>query len=70
MVGYRTNRVVNRLTILSLIFLPLTFLCGIYGMNFEFLPEVQWKYGYAYFWGLAVFIVSGLLVLMKIKRWL
>jgi magnesium transporter len=69
-VSHKTNRVVNRLTILSLIFLPLTFLCGIYGMNFEFLPEFKWQYGYVYFWSLVVFIVSGLLVLMKIKRWL
>jgi len=69
-VSHKTNRVVNRLTILSLIFLPLTFLCGIYGMNFEFIPEFQWKYGYVYFWGLVASIVSGLLVLMKIKRWL
>jgi magnesium transporter len=62
--------VVNRLTIISLIFLPLTFLCGIYGMNFEHLPEFQWNFGYVYFWGLVVCIVSGLLVLIKIKRWL
>jgi magnesium transporter len=69
-VSHRTNQVVNRLTIISLIFLPLTFLCGIYGMNFEHLPEFQWNFGYVYFWGLVVCIVSGLLVLMKIKRWL
>jgi magnesium transporter len=69
-VSHRTNRVVNRLTIISLIFLPLTFLVGIYGMNFEHLPEFQWKFGYVYFWGLAVCIVSGLLILMKVKRWL
>ena len=69
-VSHRTNRVVNRLTILSLIFLPLTFLCGVYGMNFEHLPEFQWDFGYVYFWALVVCIVSGLLVLMKIKRWL
>jgi magnesium transporter len=42
MVGHRTNRVMNRLTVVSVIFLPLTFLCGVYGMNFEVMPELKW----------------------------
>jgi magnesium transporter len=68
-VSHRTNRVINRLTILSAFFLPLTFLCGIYGMNLK-LPEFEWDYGYLYFWGLAACVVAGLLVLMKTMRWL
>jgi magnesium transporter len=70
MVSHRTNRIVNRLTMLSAIFLPLTFLCGVYGMNFRVLPELEWEYGYLYFWGLATVITGGLLVSLKLKRWL
>ena len=70
MVSHRTNRIVNRLTVLSAIFLPLTFLCGVYGMNFRILPELEWEYGYLYFWLLALVITGGLLVFLKVNRWL
>ncbi|QDU64469.1 Magnesium transport protein CorA [Planctomycetes bacterium Pan216] len=69
-VSHRTNRVLNRLTIISAIFLPLTFLCGVYGMNFEHLPEVGWRYGYYYFWGLCVTIAGSLFAAMRMYRWL
>ncbi len=69
-VSHRTNRVVNRLTIISAIFLPLTFLCGVYGMNFDYLPETKWPLGYLFFWLLAVGIASGLLLLFRLRRWL
>jgi len=65
MMGHRTNRVMNRLTVVSVIFLPLTFLCGVYGMNFEVLPELKWQYGYVYFWSSVGLIVLGLLWLMR-----
>lgn len=65
MVGHRTNRVMNRLTVVSVIFLPLTFLCGVYGMNFDVLPEVHWRYGYVYFWASTATIVLALLWLMR-----
>lgn len=65
MVAHRTNTVMSKLTVVSVIFLPLTFLCGVYGMNFEVLPEKDWHYGYIYFWGLALAIVVGLLYLMR-----
>lgn len=64
-VGHRTNRVMNKLTVVSVIFLPLTFLCGVYGMNFEFLPEFGWKYGYVYFWTIAAIIVTTVLIAMR-----
>ncbi len=70
LVSYRTNTTVNRLTIFSMIFLPLTFLCGVYGMNFEHLPEFKWQWGYAYFWLLAVTVAGGLYVVMKRNRWI
>lgn len=69
-VSHRTNKVVNRLTLLSSIFLPLTFLCGVYGMNFTYLPEKDWKYGYLYFWLAVAAIAGGLYKLMKSKRWM
>jgi len=65
LVGHRTNEVMKRLTVVSVVFLPLTFLCGVYGMNFEILPELQWHYGYVYFWSVAAVIVVGLLALMR-----
>jgi len=58
LVQHRTNEVMKKLTVVSVIFLPLTFLCGVYGMNFEHLPELKWHYGYAMFWGAVVGIVG------------
>jgi magnesium transporter len=65
MVGHRTNEVMKRLTVVSVVFLPLTFLCGVYGMNFERLPELTWNFGYAYFWALVLVITVGLLSLLR-----
>jgi magnesium transporter len=59
-VSHRTNEVMKKLTIVSVVFLPLTFLCGVYGMNFEHLPELQWRYGYALFWLAVVAVVLGI----------
>lgn len=65
LVGHRTNEVMKRLTVVSVIFLPLTFLCGVYGMNFQNFPELQWQHGYALFWTIVMAIVTVLLVLMR-----
>jgi magnesium transporter len=64
-VGHKTNRVMNRLTVVSVIFLPLTFLCGVYGMNFEVLPETKWQHGYLFFWVIAGAIAGGLVWFMR-----
>lgn len=69
MVGHRTNRIVSRLTVISVIFLPLSFLCGVYGMNLK-IPEAEWEYGYAAFWLVVIAIVGGLLTMMKRKKWI
>lgn len=64
MVAHRTNRAMNKLTVISAIFLPLTFLCGVYGMNFEFMPELAWHFGYPLFWilcGIIVLVLVGIL---------
>jgi len=68
MIGHRTNQVMKRLTAVSVVFLPLTFLVGIYGMNFEIFPELKWRYGYLYFWGLVAAVVGGLLHVLRRGR--
>jgi magnesium transporter len=67
-VSHRTNEVMKRLTVVSVVFLPLTFICGVYGMNFETLPELRWPHGYAFFWGLVALVVVGLLTLLRRAR--
>jgi magnesium transporter len=68
LVAHKTNRTMSRLTVVSIIFLPLTFLCGVYGMNFSVLPEKDWEYGYLVFWIAVVVIVVVLLWLMRRKK--
>lgn len=65
MVGHRTNRTMKRLTLVSVVFLPLTFLVGIYGMNFSHIPELNWEYGYLYFWLVSFSVVAVILALMR-----
>jgi magnesium transporter len=65
LVAHKTNQIMSKLTVVSIIFLPLTFLCGVYGMNFEIIPELHWEHGYPMFWGLAIVLVGGLLWLMR-----
>jgi magnesium transporter len=67
LMGHRTNQVMRQLTVVSILFLPLSFLAGVYGMNFRVLPELNWEYGYVYFWLLAVLAVAGILGILK--RW-
>lgn len=68
MVSHRTNQVMRKLTVVSVVFLPLTFLVGVYGMNFEILPELRWRYGYIYFWALVIGAVGTLLHLLRRSR--
>jgi magnesium transporter len=66
--SHRTNQTMNRLAVVSTIFLPLTFLCGVYGMNFEVMPEIAWVHGYIYFWVLSGVITGTLIVLLRRAR--
>jgi len=66
----KMNEVMKYLTIFASIFIPLTFVTGIYGMNFEFMPELKWKYGYYYLLGLLSFITLILYFFFKRKKWL
>ena len=63
--SHRTNQAMRKLTVLSTIFLPLTFLCGVYGMNFDAMPELRWRLGYLFFWGLAAGTVLVLVIIMR-----
>jgi len=69
-VSNRMNEVMKVLTIFAAIFIPLTFIAGLYGMNFEFMPELKWHWGY--FGVLAIMAAVGisLLFYFKKKRWL
>jgi magnesium transporter len=66
----RTNRVVQFLTVLSAIFFPLTLITGIYGMNFDHMPELHWRYGYFMVLGLLLVVGIGLFLLFRRRRFL
>lgn len=69
-VSTRTNEIIKILTIFTAILMPPTFLVGLYGMNFHYMPEYSWKYGYIFFWVLVVIITIALLFFFKKKRWI
>jgi magnesium transporter len=64
--GHRLNEVMKTLTILSVIFIPLTFLAGIYGMNFENMPELKFQYGY--FILIGIMFLIGILIVWYFKQ--
>lgn len=68
-ISNQMNKVMQRLTIVATIFIPLTFLAGIYGMNFQFMPELQWKYSYPLL--LLIMLVLGVIMYfyMRRKKW-
>ncbi len=66
----KMNEVMKVLTIFASIFIPLTFIAGVYGMNFDYIPELSLRYGYFYFWGLIVILLVILLWYFRKKRWL
>jgi len=66
----KMNEVMKVLTIISTIFIPLTFITGLYGMNFEYIPELQWRYGYHMVWGISITLVVTMLFIFKKKRWI
>ena len=66
----RLNEVMKVLTVFATIFIPLTFLVGIYGMNFDYMPELRWKWSYPILWGFFFLIPAGLLTYFRRKKWL
>jgi magnesium transporter len=69
-VANRTNEVMKVLTVMASIFIPLTFMAGIYGMNFEHMPELKFRYGYAILWAAMLATAGGMIVFFYRKGWL
>lgn len=69
-INNKMNEVMKVLTIIATIFIPLTFIAGIYGMNFEHMPELHYKYSYFILWGIMIVLFLGLLYFFKRKKWL
>jgi len=70
LVSNKMNQVMKVLTIFASIFIPLTFIAGIYGMNFKYIPELEFKLGYLFFWILTIIIGVTLILFFKKKKWL
>jgi magnesium transporter len=64
------NEVMKVLTIMATIFIPLTFIAGIYGMNFEFMPELKWHWSYPALWVILITIFVLMVFWFKRKKWL
>ena len=69
-ISNKMNEVMKVLTIMASIFIPLTFIAGIYGMNFEYIPELKYKYSYFVLWGVMIVIFISMVVYFKRKKWL
>ncbi len=69
-VSNRLNSVMKVLTIIATIFMPLTFLAGIYGMNFKYMPELEWRWGYPLIWAIMIGTGVFMLIYFKKKKWL
>jgi magnesium transporter len=67
--GNRMNQVMKTLTVVATIFIPLTFIAGVYGMNFANMPELGWRYGYAGVWLLMITCFGGMMLYFRRKRW-
>jgi magnesium transporter len=69
-VSNRMNEVMKVLTIIATIFIPLTFIAGIYGMNFEYMPELKWHYSYPVLWLVLILIFVAMILWFRRKKWL
>lgn len=69
-VSNRMNENMRFLTVFSTIFLPLTFIAGVYGMNFKYMPELEWPWGYPLIWLVMLSVAGGLLLYFRSKGWL
>lgn len=67
--GHRMNQVMKTLTVVATIFIPLTFVAGVYGMNFVNMPELNWKWGYFGVWGIMILIFLYMLYYFRRKKW-
>ncbi len=67
--SYKLNEIMKVLTIISTIFIPLTFIAGVYGMNFVYMPEIYFKWGYGIVWGIMFAIAGCMIYYFKKKKW-
>ncbi len=68
--SYRMNEIMKVLTLIATIFIPLTFVAGVYGMNFDYMPELRHPYGYFMVWGVMIGIVVVMLVYFRKRQWI
>ena len=68
--GNRMNDIMRVLTVLSAFFIPLTFIVGVYGMNFRNMPEIEWRYGYAATWIVMIAISAAMVVFFRKRKWM
>ncbi len=68
-VSNRLNKTMKRLTAVATFFMPATFLVGLYGMNFDSMPEFTWRYGYLFFWGVLVVITVVMIWIGRREDW-
>jgi magnesium transporter len=69
-VSFRMNEIMKVLTIMATLFIPITFLAGVYGMNFKYFPELEYRWAYPAFWGVCLLVIGGLLIFFYRKGWL
>lgn len=69
-VSNKLNEVMKVLTIIATLFIPLTFIVGVYGMNFDFMPELKWRYGYFIIWGIMIACGAAMFYQFKKQKWL
>jgi magnesium transporter len=70
LVNLEQNRIIKIFTVINIIFLPPTLIGSLYGMNFDFMPELHWQYGYAFALGLMIMSVVLILLIFRLKKWL
>lgn len=70
LVNIEQNRIIKIFTVINIIFLPPTLIGSLYGMNFDFMPELHWQYGYAWALGLMILSVVLILLIFRLKKWL
>jgi len=68
-ISTKLNDIMKFLTVFSVVFIPLTFIAGIYGTNFEYIPELTYKYSYFIMWFVMIIVTAAMLLFFKLKKW-